>query len=190
MHVVELERRAGERAVALISAVPEARWSFPTPCSGWSVRDLVRHLIAGNVKYTGIAHGDDFVPGAPEVELSDDAAAMYEQTLAEMLDAWQQPGALAREIGLPRGQRGPAEVAAWIHLTETLGHGWDLARSTDQHPGFDDDVVAACLEQCRRRMPPQRGEDSPFADAANGEGKPLVDQLAAYLGRDLSFTAA
>jgi len=190
MDVIELERRAGDRAVELISAVPEDRWSFPTPCTGWSVRDLVRHLIAGNVKYTGIALGDDFTPGAPDVEIGADAAATYRRTLAEMLEGWRQPGALAREIGLPREQRGPAEVAAWIHLTETIGHGWDLARATQQDPRFDDDVVVACLEQCQRRMPAQRGEGSPFADATDGEGHPLVDQLAAYLGRDLSFTAA
>jgi uncharacterized protein (TIGR03086 family) len=157
----------------------------PTPCAGWTVEDLVAHVIAGNVKYAGIARGDDFVPGAPTVDIGADPAGTYAETLEAMVEAWRQPGALEREIGLPRGVRGPAEVAAWIHLGETLGHGWDLARATDQAPAFDDDIVAACLAATKRRMPTQRGEESPFADATETNSESLIDQLAAYLGRDV-----
>lgn len=94
-------------------------------------------MIAGNVKYEGIARGDDFAPGAPAVDVGADPATTYQKTFAAMVEAWRTPGALEREIGLPKGARGPAEVAAWIHLGETLGHGWDLARSTNQDPDFD-----------------------------------------------------
>jgi len=147
--------------------------------------DLVAHLIAGNVKYEAIARGGDFVPGAPAVDVGADAAATYRETFAAMIEAWSQPGALDREIGLPRGQRGRAEIAAWIHLAETLTHGWDVARATSQDPSFDDDVVAACLAECQQRTPPVRSPESPFADAVPNDG-PLIDQLAGYLGRDVS----
>jgi uncharacterized protein (TIGR03086 family) len=118
----------------------------------------------------------------PEVSVGADAAATYRKTLQDMLEAWRVPGALDREIGLPRG-RGRAEVAAWIHLAETLGHGWDLATATGQPAGFDDQVVGACLAECRERMPPERPSMVPFRDAVSVEGGPLIDQLAAYLGR-------
>ena len=185
MEVLELERRAAERVGELIDGVPPDGWEAPTPCAGWTVRDLVAHLVAGNVKYAALAAGGDFVPGAPEVELGDDPASAYRDTTRAMLDAWRRPGALEREAGLPRGQRGPAEVLAWVHLAETLGHGWDVARATQQEPGFDRDVVDACLAECRRRMPPRRGEGSPFADATETVGTEAIDQLAAWLGRDV-----
>lgn len=185
MDVLDLDRRGGERVAALIAAIPTDGWDRDTPCEQWTVRLLVTHLVAGNVKYTGIARGDDFAPGAPEVALGDDAAAAYRRTLAEMLEAWRAPGALDREIGLPRGQRGRAEIALWVHLAETLGHGWDLAMATGQPGGFDDDIVEACLDECRARMPAQRGEGSPFADARRVAGGALVDELAAFLGRDV-----
>lgn len=184
MDVVELDRRGGERLAELIATIPSDAWEWHTPCEDWTVRLLVTHLVAGNVKYTGIARGHDFTPGAPEVALGDDAAATYRRTLAEMLEAWREPESLDREIGLPRGQRGRAEIALWIHLAETLGHGWDLAMATSQTAGFDDDVVVASLDECRRRMPAQRGEGSPFADAVHVDG-PVIDELAAYLGRDV-----
>lgn len=169
-----------------MAGVPSSRWESPTPCDDWTVGDVVAHVIAGNVKYTGIARGDDFSPGAPRVEVGNDLAATYRVTVYEMLEAWRQPGALEREIGLPRGRRGPAEVAVWLHLAETLGHGWDLARATAQDPGFDGDAVSACLAECRSRMPPERGEGSPFADARPVSADALIDQLAAYLGRDVA----
>jgi uncharacterized protein (TIGR03086 family) len=184
MDVVDLDRRAGERVAELIAAVPADAWESATPCADWTVRLLVTHVVAGNVKYTGIARGEDFVPGAPDVTLGDDPAGTYRRTLADMLEAWRQPGALDREIGLPRGQRGRAEIALWIHLAETLGHGWDLAVATGQPAEFDDDVVVASLDECRRRMPAERGEGSPFADGVDVDASP-VEQLAAWLGRDV-----
>jgi uncharacterized protein (TIGR03086 family) len=185
MDVVSLDARAGARVRELIAAVTDDGWEMPTPCSDWTVRDLVTHLVAGNVKYAGIARGADFVPGAPEVDPGDDPAASYQTTLDDMVAAWQQPGALTREIGLPRGQRGPAERAAWLHLTETLCHGWDLATSLGLDPGLDEEAVLACLEDCRGRMGPQRAAESPFADAREtGSASPLT-QLAAFLGRDV-----
>jgi uncharacterized protein (TIGR03086 family) len=186
---VELDLRVGRRVVELIAG-STSHGPDRTPCEGWTVDDLVAHLIAGNVKYEGIARGDDFVPGAPTVDIGVDPARTYEQTFAAMVEAWRAPGALEREIGLPRGARGPAEVAAWIHLCETLGHGWDLARATGQEPAFDADVVVACLEATKQRMPPQRGEGSPFADARDTGSDDVIDHLAAYLGRDVGFPAA
>jgi uncharacterized protein (TIGR03086 family) len=183
--VVALDAQAGARVRELVAAVTDDAWDMPTPCSDWTVRDLVTHLLAGNVKYAGIARGADFVPGAPEVDPGDDPAASYQAALEDMVEAWRQPGALTREIGLPRGQRGPAERAAWLHLTETLCHGWDLATSLGLDPGFDDEAALACLENCRGRIPPQRPADLPFADAREtASGSPLT-QLAAFLGRDV-----
>lgn len=184
MDVVALDQLASDGMERLIEGIRAAQWESATPCTEWNVLDLVSHVIAGNVKYTGIARGDDFSPGAPAVPIGNDPAATYRDTFDAMAATWREPDALTREVGLPRGQRGPAEVAAWIHLAETLCHGWDLAMSTGQVPAFDDDVVAPSLEECRRRMPPQRAGTSPFADATTVERRSLIDQLAAYLGRD------
>ena len=189
MDVIGYDERAGARLAELIAGIPDDAWESGTPCEGWSVRDLVTHVVAGNVKYQGLAGGADFEPGAPEVSIGADPAATYRETLRDMLAAWRAPGALDREIGLPRG-RGRAEVAAWIHLAETLGHGWDLATATGQDTGFDDEAVGACLAECRDRIPPERPPVIPFADVVRIEGGPLIDQLAGYLGRSPSRSAS
>ena len=103
-----------------------------------------------------------------------------------LLEAWRRPGALEREIELPRG-RGKAERALWIHLGETLVHGWDLAKSTAQRPAFDVEVVEASLRAYRSWLPPTRPAGSFFADAtAVADDAEPIDRLAAYLGRDVS----
>jgi uncharacterized protein (TIGR03086 family) len=89
------------------------------------------------------------------------------------------------EIALPRG-RGRAESALYIHLGETLVHGWDLAKATGRSLDVEPEVVEASLEQFRSWLPPQRPPGTPFANAAPvGAEAAAIDRLAAYLGRDV-----
>lgn len=185
MNAVDLDRRAAIGTAALVDATSSDQYAAPTPCTDWTVRDLLTHLIAGNVKYIQIGRGKEWTRGAPDVLLDDDPGAMYRRTMDEMLEAWEHPGALDRETALPVG-RGRAELALYLHLGETLVHGWDLARATGQPPGWDAEVVEASLAQFSSWLPAQRPPGSPFADAAavSPDAAP-IDRLAAYLGRDV-----
>ncbi|MFP5319098.1 MAG: TIGR03086 family metal-binding protein [Acidimicrobiia bacterium] len=186
MGVVDLDRRAAGGMARLIDGVSDGQLDAPTPCPAWTVRDLVAHIVAGNLKYTEIGQGQDWSRGAPDVDLDDDPGAMYRRTSETMLAAWERPGVLHRETPLPLG-RGPAELALFLHLGETLVHGWDLARATGQTPPFDDDVVGASLDQFRSWLGPRRPPGSPFADAQPvGEDAAPIDRLAGYLGRDVA----
>lgn len=141
--------------------------------------------MAGNLKYTRIAEGDNWLPGVPEVDLGDRPAITYRRTVDRLLEAWRRPGVLDREIDLPRG-RGPAYVALSIHLGETLVHGWDLARATGQRPAYDVDVVEASLAAFQSWLPPDRPSAQFFGDANSvGDDAEPIDRLAAYLGRDI-----
>jgi uncharacterized protein (TIGR03086 family) len=185
MNVVDLDRRAALATAALIDGTSLDQYGAATPCPDWTVRDLVSHLIAGNVKYVEIGRGKEWARGAPDVVLDEDPGGMYRRTLAAMLEAWRQPGVLDRDTALPVG-RGPAELALYLHLGETLVHGWDLARATGQRSPWDDEVVEASLTQFSSWLPPQRPPGSPFSDATPwGEDAAPIDQLAAYLGRNV-----
>jgi uncharacterized protein (TIGR03086 family) len=183
VNVVELDRRAAAATAVLLDATRDDQQGTPTPCPGWTVGDLVAHLIAGNVKYLEIGRGGDWSRGAPPVEVGDDPSATYRRTVEMMLAAWEQPGVLDREVTLPTG-RGRAESALYLHLGETLVHGWDLAMATGQEPDFDVDVAEASLAHYQSWLPARRPEGSPFSDARDvDEGAPAIARLAAYLGR-------
>lgn len=185
MEVVHLDRMAGAGLATLIGGMQSEQFTKPTPCPGWTAGDLVAHVIGANAKYTAIAEGAEWRLGVDPVVLGDDPAADYRRTLDIMLAAWEQPGALAREVQLPQGP-GPAEGALYLHLGETLVHGWDLAKATDQHLPVDDEVVEASLAWYRSWLPPERPPTAPFANArlVDAAAGPL-DRLAAYLGRDV-----
>src|SRR4029079_8295807 len=42
---VDMYRRSVEECGQRVMAIGVGDWSRPTPCSEWSVRDLVRHLV-------------------------------------------------------------------------------------------------------------------------------------------------
>lgn len=185
MDVIELERRAAEGMAAILATTTVDDYRRPTPCEGWDVEALIVHIVAGTVKYAKLAAGGDFSRGVPEVEPFTDAVATYTETSANLLHAWRQPGALEREINLPAG-RGPAASALYVHLGETLVHGWDLAVSCGRRPGFEDEVVQTSLAQYASWLPPQRAGQAPFSDAvAVSDDAPAIDRLAAFLGRDV-----
>ena len=189
MNAVDLDRRAALATASLIDATSADQYASPTPCRDWTVRDLLAHLVAGNVKYVEIGRGKEWARGAPDVVLDENPGAMYRRTLEEMLEAWEQPGTLDRETALPVG-RGRAERALYLHLGESLVHGWDLARATGQRPPWEDEVVEASLTQFQSWLPPTRPPGSPFADATRvgGDAAP-IDLLAAFLGRDVAAWA-
>lgn len=74
-----------------------------------------------------------------------------------------------------------------MHLIETIVHGWDLARATDQQPAYDDEAVAAGDQFARQMMPAERrpagGAFGPPVEPP--EGASPVDRLAACAGRTL-----
>ncbi|SHN80688.1 TIGR03083 family protein [Geodermatophilus obscurus] len=55
--------RALDRLGAVVEAVPAERWDAPTPCSGWSARHLVGHLVDAQGQVLAMLAGED--PRAP-----------------------------------------------------------------------------------------------------------------------------
>ena len=97
MNVVDLDRSAALGTAALVDATSPDMYPALTPCTDWTVRDLLTYVIAGNVKYAGIGRGREWARGAPDVVLDDDPGAMYRRTMDAVLQAWEQPGVLDRD---------------------------------------------------------------------------------------------
>ncbi len=164
----------------LIATVPAARWADPTPCPGWTVSDLVGHLVTGNTLFSGAFGGAD--PGPAGTDL----LAAYRSSAAALLEAVAQPGALDKIVTVPFGTV-PGIVALHLRITEVLVHGWDLARATGQLVAFSEDVAEQELAFSQAKLsdiPPGR---SPFAPPQPvADDAPAIDRLAACLGRDVS----
>ncbi|MQA13781.1 MAG: TIGR03086 family protein [Pseudonocardiaceae bacterium] len=143
MDIRDLHRRAVRSFADRVAAVRDDQWAAPSPCAGWTVRDLINHVVAGNrivapvltggtvdERYGGYLLGYD--PRAAAREAGDEAAAVIEADGA--LDGMAHP---------PHGTF-PGEVYAWQRFTENLIHGWDAAHATGGDEGLDPELVAAC----------------------------------------------
>ncbi|HEX3622546.1 MAG TPA: TIGR03086 family metal-binding protein [Acidimicrobiales bacterium] len=172
----------------LVAGVRPDQWGLDTPCSGWSVRDLVNHLVVGHRRFACFVRGEP-APSLDVDHLGEDAVAAYRTTADELLEAFRQEGALDRIVTVPIGPV-PGIVALHLRLVEALVHGWDLASATGQPTSFPDDMVEQALAftaDSLTAIPPGRtpfGSPQPAPDEA-----PTIDRLAALLGRPVDVEA-
>jgi uncharacterized protein (TIGR03086 family) len=95
----------------------------PTFCDGWTVRDLLNHMLDTQHYFAGSARGEDVSPPGPNPPklLTDNPVDDFASARADVLQAFGQEGALEKT--------GPA---LGIAFSDQLLHGWDLARATGQ----------------------------------------------------------
>jgi uncharacterized protein (TIGR03086 family) len=180
---------AHDGAARLVAAVEDDQWNSPTPCSDWTVRQLVNHLVGGNRLTTRVVRGEQLPP--PDQlgrrghldQLGDDPGSAYRSSADELLAALRAPGALERTHALPAGTL-PGPGVVQLRTVETLVHGWDLARATGRPAPFPDDLCELELRFSRDllgRIPEERRPFAPSRPAA--DDAPAIDRLAALLGR-------
>lgn len=154
-------------------------WGLPTPNPGWSVRDLVNHVVGGNRRYVLL------LSAAPTVEveqlrdldhLTDNPVADFTMTAAEVARAFRAPGALEQVVHHRLGDRYGAELLV-MRIGEHALHGWDLARAIGADETIDPPVVEAMLAaiDADPTSPARSGfVSAPGADALSGAARLLA----------------
>jgi uncharacterized protein (TIGR03086 family) len=178
--------RAFRNTRAIVANITPDQLSNPTPCASWDVRTLLNHVIGGAYHFahainTGKGTGDDdrdYVAG--------DFVATYDEGIKRAVEGFAAPGAMEKTVELGFGSL-PAPAWLGIATTDTLMHGWDLARATGQPTDIDPDFAVEVLAGARAFIQPEfRGEDTtaPFgAETEPPAGASEADKLAAFLGR-------
>ena len=166
--------------------VSDDDWQRPTPCTGWTVRDLVNHLVGGSVRYAMLLDGAT----VEEVErqrtldhLGNDPLTAYRATAASVTSAFRQPGALTRTVDHRAGTRSGEQLLI-MRLLECTVHAWDLARGVGLEETLDPDLV----DLVWRGMPSigmaSGGRASAFSPPVDdAEDLPVQDRLLRLTGR-------
>jgi uncharacterized protein (TIGR03086 family) len=155
--------------------------SLPTPCAGWSVRDLIDHLVDG----TGyLLAGAGAPPIAASRGTAEDAPARFVSGFAAVLDAVAAPEALTRRCVSPLGFEWSVAEAVAGTFMDVLIHGWDLATATGQDAQLEPDLVQACWDMFVPEMP-ARGREAGLigAEVPVPADAPLSDRLLGAMGR-------
>ncbi|MGI9005280.1 MAG: TIGR03086 family metal-binding protein [Streptosporangiaceae bacterium] len=145
----ELDARAVRASVAVVAAVTTADLTRPTPCSGWTLGDLLTHMTA---QHNGLAaaaagQGGDLAAwrvARPGIDPAGDYAAAADRVIA----AFGEPGVLGRTFTLPEiapGLAFPAAQAIGFHFIDYVVHGWDVAQSLGLDYALEPDLLGAAL---------------------------------------------
>ncbi len=175
---LDLYRAATDRAVAVVEAVTPAQLELPTPCSEWSVQQLIDHLVDGAEYLFVAATGSEAVPPSGALGTN------YRTCVDGVLRALESPGAMERVCVSPLGFEWSVADAVAGTFMDVLIHTWDLARATGQDDRLDEDQVAACVAMFLPEMP-RRGREAGIVgpEVPLGEGASAQDRLLAAMGR-------
>src|SRR5438477_10147734 len=126
---IELYRRAVEGFGQQVMAIGPDDWGRATPCSEWSVRDLVRHLVYEELWAPPLLAGATIAEVGDRFEgdiLGADPQAAWKEAAAAALDA-VTADSLSRTVHLSFGDFPGSEYLGQLTADHVI-HAWDLAR--------------------------------------------------------------
>ena len=146
--ITELHARALDATGRIVTGVAADQWDAATPCADWDARDLVNHLVAGNLWAAELAAGGTIEGAGTRLDgdlLGDEPSAAYAASASAAAEVFRRPGALDAPCAVSYGPV-PGSVYAGHRFLDVLIHGWDLAAATGQDCTLDPGLMAACLQ--------------------------------------------
>lgn len=144
MDVATLHRRTVGTWLARLQAVSEDAWAVPTPCTAWTVRDLVNHvtgeelwtvplLQGATLAEVGTRFDGDVLGDAPKIIGGAAARAACTAVDTELTPELR--------VHLSYGDEAGEEYVRQL-CADHLIHAWDLAAATDGDRDLDAELVA------------------------------------------------
>jgi uncharacterized protein (TIGR03086 family) len=167
----------------IVDKIGPEQLDAPTPCSDFTVRGVLEHMIGGVTVFAPAFRGQP--APLPEGDVDPDLPARWRRSMADLLDAVHTAGAAERTIAAPIGEV-PGSVFARFVAFDGLVHGWDLAIATGQPYAPADDLVLEVDTFARQALSPDLRDGDTFAaeTEAPAEAGPL-ERLVAFSGREL-----
>lgn len=165
---------------AVVQRVADDRWDDPSPCAGWSARDVLGHNIGMCNMIAGFTEGVGAT--APVETPPTDPQAQWAACRDAVMEALDTEGALQVKTQTPWGNL-TVDRFIGIVAVDPLTHTFDLARATGQDIVLDEDIAAAGYTQLKAAGDAVRegGRFEPAADVADNAS--VVDKFVAMTGR-------
>ncbi len=174
--------RAAAVAEEVIAAVKPDQFDHPTPCTTWTVRQVINHIVTGNLFFASIVSGGPR-PDRSRDHLGDDPVGAFREAVRHLRAAFAGEGVLARTYDTPIGP-GPGPLLVRMRVNEMFVHAWDVAKATGQSTDLDPQLAEHCLAGFRAVPFIPRGEGTAFGvEQEPPAGATAADRLAAFVGR-------
>jgi uncharacterized protein (TIGR03086 family) len=187
---------ATSRLCTVIQSVADVDLQRPTPCSAYTVGDLLDHLAGVTIAFGGAAiksggESSTMGPSGDASRLAADWRTSIPQRLEGLAVAWRESAAWDG-MTCVGGNELPGSVVGIIALGELVIHGWDLAEATNQPFDADPDTLVPLHDLVRQAFGP--GHDEARGQAF-GPAVPvpsdaaILDQTLGLLGRDPKWSS-
>jgi uncharacterized protein (TIGR03086 family) len=147
VELLELFQRAQNQFSDRVDAVEPDQWDDEA-LPGWSVADLVAHLVLEQLWVPPLLAGgpadEGRFPDATDDLLGDDPFTGWETAADGALSAFAEDDALVRTVHLSRGPT-PATEYILEMTADLVVHAYDLASATDGDVELDGELVTAAL---------------------------------------------
>jgi uncharacterized protein (TIGR03086 family) len=181
---------AHEAAAADIEAkaaqLTAAQMDAPTPCEGWSVHDLLNHVVGGNKMTVMLLDGatkEDALAAMQADHLGDDPLASLVRGNADACAALRKAD-LSAVVDHPAMQM-PGSQLLNFRTGDLILHSWDLARAIGADETLAEGPVAYVWEALQP-MAPMIGQVGVFGTGPSGDvpdTAPLQQRLLDLTGR-------
>ena len=181
----EVHARSLDATRVFVAGVGDGEWPDASVCDGWTVRELVNHVVTGNWWAEALAGGKTIAEVGDVFDgdvLGDDPARAYDDSAVVAAAAFRAPGAMDAPCAVSYGPV-PGSIYCGHRFMDVLVHGWDIAKSTGQDATLPPDLVDACREVLEPQL------DMLVTSGLFGEAMPVADdadaqtRLLAVLGR-------
>ena len=189
---IEVLTRSHDYLREVVAAVPEAAWAAPTPCTEWTVRQVLNHARIDQQAYGLVLTGDrpDSDPFHPADTLAGDPAAELDKVLRMVADAYAHLPADAEQVPTPLGPL-PLPIAAATAAMDAAVHAWDIAAATGQNRPLEPALAEGIWPAADRLVDQLRDSYRVFAPALEVRDEyDRAEALLAFLGRDPHWTPA
>jgi uncharacterized protein (TIGR03086 family) len=169
---------------AVLAVVSKEQLDNATPCAAWKVSDLINHIVGGQYFFEAGAKGEPPAGGDTDFSATDFLSA-FDEGATRSVAAFRAEGVMGKMLTLPFGQMPGAAFMA-LAATDTLTHGWDLAKATGQDADLAPELAAQLLAGAKGAIAPafRSAEGTVFGlEQQAPAGASNADQLAAFLGR-------
>lgn len=177
--IAERFRRLAAAFADKIAHVPPERWQSPSPCEGWTARDVVRHMVDTQglfLRLVGRELGE-----VPSVD--DDPLAAWNAARAVVQANLDDPELASAAFDGFFGRTTYAQAIDRFVCTDLVLHSWDLARAAGLDERIDPEDVARVMEQMKGFGDAARGPELFGSEIEPPPGADEQTRLLAFTGR-------
>lgn len=191
----EAMKHSSDLAASVIAGTQPDQHDAPTPCTDFSVADVINHLAFAfeMARRSGVREdwdpswsADSIAPaldGVPAAEW----AAVCGREAPRTARAWSEPTAWDGDSTMGSAAM-PAAVVGSMMTAELVIHGWDLATATGQSYDPPADVVQAAIAGVEPMLGMGRDGGWYGAEVRVDDSAPALHRLLAMTGRNPGWT--